>query len=361
MSVQKILDLFGKEFDDRISFCKKIDKLFNVRRQEFDSALQSTELLKTILNSKFSIKQKIHLFNLSYVARQYFFKNIRENCNILPIYYSFREYMEDMTYLNSPVDPPFETYADIMYDVIQLLKILVKEKKMEKYKEDERVQVLARKHFFRKLLLCELGYETFGDEFWHELYLDDVSMARPQSVLYVLDTNPTFEYEYAKKPVVLAPDSRFQSFIDHYRDMLSEDRLLLDILNSPWDRIKFNRLFRLAGIVSRILIAKRYCNKTYVKKIHPLYDFFQEYMFETCARLGMESWLFKYDNLEPIGAELCDLFRTFVKENKQHKYKTDKRYQEFIKKYEPYTDQVSTLKKRYRKEDAKLVEEWYKN
>jgi len=193
----------------------------------------------------------------------------------------------------------------------------------------------------------------------------DESIAQPKSVLYVLDTNPSFEYDdyiykYPDKPVVKAPDRRFQAFIEHYKDMLSEDRLLLDILNSPWGLKKHNRLFRLAGIASRVLIAQKYCNRVYVEKIHPVYDFFYEYMFETCARLGLDAWLFKYDNLEPVGAELCDLFQTFIKENKQLTYKTDNRYKEFTKKYFPYVDQIIILRRPYKKENEKLVKEWRK-
>jgi len=70
--------------------------------------------------------------------------------------------------------------------------------------------------------------------------------------------------------------------------------------------------------------------------------------------------LFKYDNLEPVGVELCDLFKTFVKENKQLIYKTDKRYKEFTKKYFPYVDQIIILRRPYKKENEKLVKEWYK-
>jgi len=124
--------------------------------------------------------------------------------------------------------------------------------------------------------------------------------------------------------------------------------------NSPWGLKKYNRLFRLSGVVSRVLVAQKYCNAAYTE-VHPLYEFLQEYMFNICANINMQSWLFEYDNLEPFGAELCDLFQKFIKENKQLTYKTDNRYKEFTKKYFPYVDQVMVLKRPYKEENEKLI------
>ena len=139
---------------------------------------------------------------------------------------------------------------------------------------------------------------------WHEFYLDE-SILQPQSALYVLDLNPSLEYEYATKPVVRAPDRRFQAFVKHYGETLSDIELLFDILHKfPWDLKTFNRFVRLSGIVSRILIAEKYCNKVYVKKVHPQYSFLQECIWETCAELKLTSQSFQYDNYDSIGTEL---------------------------------------------------------
>jgi len=361
MSVQKIMELFGPEFDNVIPFCKKIDFLFEHHKTELNHVLQTTELLNKLLNSKFSEKKKNHLENLAELINTYLYdEEDQKNSDILPIYFSFREYVEDMTYMTGPVDTPFETYADISFAAIQLLKCLVEEKKIEKYKEDRRTKALYEKSEVRGFALNELGYHSYVYEFGVELYLDE-SIDQPKNVLYVLDLNPNLEYNYAyrytKKPILRSPDKRFQSFIEHYKETLSNDQLLFDILDGPWGLKKYNRLLRLSAIVSRVLIAQRFCNKVYVKNVHPLYDFLQEYIFNSYASMFMNTWSFKYDNLDPIGAELCDLFRKFIAEKKTGEYKEDQRYKEFIKRYKPYVNQVRTLRKPYRKEDEKLLKE----
>ncbi|MDE0150937.1 MAG: hypothetical protein OXK80_00350 [Bdellovibrionales bacterium] len=348
MSVQKILDLFGSEFNDRITFSKKRDNiLFKNHKRELDSALQNSDLLEVLLNSKFGVNKHIQLINLSGIVREYKYEyESKDSFKILSIYEFFHDYVHEYIDTLGYPEIPFETFADVYYDGIHLLKILFKEKKLETYKEDKRVEALSQKSSVRRLALWELGYGSWKDEYWVELYLDK-SIDQPKSPLYVLDLNPAFEeecipfeeehiLEMIKEPLVRAPDKRFQVFVEHYKDTLSDDRLLSDILDSSWGLKKYNRLFRLSGIVNRVLVAQQYCNKTYVEKVHPSYEFLQEYIFNICADISMVSRLFKYDNLDPIGIELCNLFQKFIEENKQHEYKKDIRYKEFVKKCESY-------------------------
>jgi len=49
MSVQKIMELFGPEFDDVIPFCKKIDFLFEHHKKELDHVVKTTEFLNHLL------------------------------------------------------------------------------------------------------------------------------------------------------------------------------------------------------------------------------------------------------------------------------------------------------------------------
>jgi len=202
------MELFGPEFDDVRLFYEKKIFLFEHHKKELDHVVKTTELLNLLLKEKFSEKQKIHLENLARVIRRYWYNEEDQRKLALPIYYSFLDYMQEMTYMirSEEVDPPFETYADVMYDVIQLLKVLVEEKKLEKYPpKDKRFQAVCRKCYIRQLSLFRLGYKVFRDEFWQELYLDE-SIAQPKSVLYVLDLNP----------ITYKTDKRYKEFTKKY-------------------------------------------------------------------------------------------------------------------------------------------------
>ena len=62
--MRQILDLFGPGFNNRKLFYRRKKTLFKKNRKKLDSVLQSSELLETLINSKFC-KQKMNLFNQS--------------------------------------------------------------------------------------------------------------------------------------------------------------------------------------------------------------------------------------------------------------------------------------------------------
>ena len=149
------------------------------------------------------------------------------------------------------------------------------------------------------------------------------------------------------------PQKRFEIFTENYKDIFSDDTLLCTILKneSETPHKTHNRLLRLGGIISRYLIAKKYCNKIYFNdNVLTLYKHFQEYITDTLIYLDMAFHCtnFKGTKLVPVNEicvkkcidELCYLCRKLIKENSLSEYKKNKEHQEFIKTYKPLIEEA---------------------
>jgi len=148
------------------------------------------------------------------------------------------------------------------------------------------------------------------------------------------------------------PQKRFEVFTENYKDIFSDDTLLFTILNEPESPEKTHgRLFHLGGVISRCLIAKKYCNKIYFNdNVLTLYKHFQEYITDTLTYLDITFHCtnFKGTKSAPVDEicvkkcidELCYLCRKFIRENSLNEYKKNKEHQEFIKKYKPLIEKA---------------------
>ena len=83
---------------------------------------------------------------------------------ILPIYKNFSDYMSGGCSFFGDKRIPWEEWEDLAKEQVDLLKILVKENKLEQFKDDKRYHDFCDKYQKREKELVKKGYYQLWDE-----------------------------------------------------------------------------------------------------------------------------------------------------------------------------------------------------
>ena len=136
MELKKFVDILGKSLDEAFDFFEKEGK----------NVFKDNKILLEILSEKWGEKQYNKLFILSQIIHcEYVNRNIYKKKHygvIHSIYKNFREYMRlDMSFIGVP----FLKWGDLQKEHTALLKVLIKEGKLENFEKDPRFKKLGRK------------------------------------------------------------------------------------------------------------------------------------------------------------------------------------------------------------------------
>ena len=318
------------------------ENFFLIQKRDFLIPFRNGEIIYELLKEKWSQRKYTALRSFAYVILSGISRRSPRICfDVPPIYNLFQEYIYEYDSITQH-NRPFEVYVDTVKEQMDLLKTLYEEGGFDQYKTDKRFQAFYERYCTQAFMLVEIGYAYPEDEWDCQLYIDK-SITQFKNPLDALDLegHPHLDFN-SPIPKPMAPDWRFQCFVNNYKNIFSNTQLLFNILNNSPGQKKYNRLIRLSGIINRALSAQRYCDKTHFKNILPIYDFFQEYIINTCMGLRMEAWMWDYVNLSKFDQELYSLFTELIKKNQCNKYKTNTKYVQFIKKYKPYIKKAYT-------------------
>jgi len=321
------------------------ENFFSVQERDFLIPFKNGEVIYELLKEQWSEQKYTALTNfadeiLPGVSR----RSPGIVFDVPPIYNVFREYIDKYNAIVH-TNRPFEVYVGIIKEQVDLLKTLYEEGHFDRYKEDKRFQAFHERYVVQSLMLVAIGYAYPEDEWDCQFYFGKSLSEGP---LYVLCAKGHPDSDFDEwMPKLMAPDWRFECFVNHCPDIFSDTWLLDTIMSDSSGKRKYDRLIHLTGIINRALSAQRYCDKIYFEDMLPVYDFFQEYIMNTCIKLRIETWVWEHEDMSDFDRELCSLFKEFADKNGYVEYKEDKKYIEFMKKYKPYIKKsyYSALKK----------------
>ena len=119
---------------------------------------------------------------------------------------------------------------------------------------------------------------------------------------------------------------------DYYRkngkNIFQNSELLETLLDLKWSEKKNIMLIRLAGIIASERGRRHYSEyKTYFDNMLPIYEHFQEYMYNDCSFQGVP-----FKEWEEMQKEYVDLLQVLIQEGKLGKHKKDPRLKDIYEK-----------------------------
>ena len=308
---------------------KKYQQIYQQSEKEVFALLHDEKPLSLLLNTNKLIKQYDGLMDLGIVFRQYFAKEGREaySKKVLPVYKYIYGYIWDWSVLyNASIY--FEDWSDLAAEGIDLLKTMIKENTLKKFKTDERYKKLLNKISQRYNDLLERDYRQ----------VDKVLRAGVDQ----------------KKVKPFLDGEAWSDFLQQnprVYNIFGDVHCLVALTNQKWSEKKYDSIKLLTQICEEAN-PRRSREKGYFD-ILPIYHEFSECAserpdyFSICG-VPFEEW-------ECLAKEHDDLLKALIREHKLQYYTKDSRYKQWAKNFLKMKD---TLYHKGYKRVRELEEEW---
>ena len=319
MKGKQYINFYSKDYHDSLDrFYKKNEhykKVYKKCEIELKGILRDDKVLYLLLNSKQIQVQYEGLMYLSYlIKRSYFSGTPPYFVDILPVYKDVYKYMNDWGQFYYKAIA-FKEWEDLAREGICSLKTWVKEKKLNKFKKESRYKVFFKKFQPRYNMLLLRDYKQVN-----EILKSGVKREEVKEFIDILD----------QKGIVASEFFQYNG-----RDIFTNAKLLLALLEEKWSKQKRLKLVRLGWIID-MKIRKKYSGnrsdgKQNFDSILPIYRYFADYMNWGCSFFGNRR--IPFEEWEDLAKEQVDNLKILVEKNQLKNYRRTKIELAFGEKY----------------------------